>query len=92
VRRVLRPGGELRFLEHGLGGGPVMRGTQRTLDRAGWPLLFGGCHVSRDTVAEVRAAGFELGPYRRLLLPERGPRLPSSYCVQGVARRPADGG
>ncbi|MHB9863266.1 class I SAM-dependent methyltransferase [Streptomyces sp. YIM S03343] len=90
VRRVLRPGGELRFLEHGLGGGPVMRRTQRTLDLAGWPLLFGGCHVSRDTVAAVRDAGFELGPYRRLLLPERGPRLPSSYCVQGTAWRPAD--
>ena len=88
VRRVLRPGGEVRFLEHGLGGGPVMRRTQRTLDRAGWPLLFGGCHVSRDPVAAFRAAGFELGPYRRLLLPERGPVLPTSYFVQGAAWRP----
>jgi SAM-dependent methyltransferase len=88
VRRVLRPGGEVRFLEHGLGGGPVMRRTQQTLDRAGWPLLFGGCHVARDPVAALRAAGFELGPCQRLRLPERGPALPTSYFVRGTARRP----
>ncbi|MET9088728.1 class I SAM-dependent methyltransferase [Streptomyces sp. NPDC004237] len=90
VRRVLRPGGELRFFEHGSGGGPAMRFTQRALDRTVWPLLSGDCHLSREPVAELRAAGFELGPYRRVLLPEHGPRLPSSYCVLGVARKPPE--
>ncbi|MEU9245139.1 class I SAM-dependent methyltransferase [Streptomyces sp. NPDC048385] len=90
VRRVLRPGGELRFFEHGAGGGPAMRFTQRALDRTVWPLLSGNCHLSREPVAELRAAGFELGPYRRVFLPENGPRLPSSYCVLGVARTPAE--
>ncbi|MFF4119346.1 class I SAM-dependent methyltransferase [Streptomyces sp. NPDC001714] len=90
VRRVLRPGGELRFFEHGAGGGPAMRFTQRALDRTVWPLLAGGCHLSREPVAELRAAGFELGPYRRVFLPEHGPRLPSSYCVLGVARTPTE--
>ncbi|WNZ13291.1 class I SAM-dependent methyltransferase [Streptomyces sp. 11x1] len=88
VRRVLRPGGELRFFEHGRGGGRAMRTAQRALDGSVWPLLFGGCHVSRDPVDALRAAGFELGAVREVLVPEQGPRLPSSYCVLGRARRP----
>ncbi|QIJ61342.1 class I SAM-dependent methyltransferase [Streptomyces sp. JB150] len=89
VRRVLRPGGQVRFFEHGLGGGRAMRLTQRALDRTVWPPLAGGCHVGRDPVAALREAGFELGPYRRLMMPEKGPALPASYCVLGTAWRPA---
>ncbi|MGW4568827.1 class I SAM-dependent methyltransferase [Streptomyces sp. NPDC004561] len=89
VRRVLRPGAQVRFFEHGRGGGRVMTLTQRALDRTLWPALFGGCHVARDPVAALRAAGFELGPHRRLLLPER-PTLPTSYCALGTAWRPEE--
>ncbi|MGW1273537.1 class I SAM-dependent methyltransferase [Streptomyces sp. NPDC002491] len=88
LRRVLRPGGEVRFLEHGPGGGPVMRFTQYALDRTVWPHLAGGCRLTRDTVGALREAGFALGPYRRVRLPENGPRLPFSYCVTGTAWRP----
>ncbi|MFF3244064.1 class I SAM-dependent methyltransferase [Streptomyces sp. NPDC002870] len=88
IRRVLRPDGELRFFEHGLAETRGMARTQRALDRTVWPLLFGGCHTARDTVAAIEAAGFELGTYRRLQVPEKGMRLPSSPCVLGVARRP----
>ncbi|MFY4718683.1 class I SAM-dependent methyltransferase [Streptomyces sp. LaBMicrA B280] len=91
ARRVLRPGGQLRFFEHGRGGGPAMRLAQRALDRTVWPALAGGCHLARDPVAALRRAGFELGPYRELSLPEGGPRLPASYCVLGTAWRPGDG-
>jgi SAM-dependent methyltransferase len=87
VRRVLRPGGEVRFFEHGRGGGRAMTTTQRALDRMGWPLLNGNCHLSRDPVAALRDAGFVLGPYRRLMLPETGPTLPTSFCVLGTAWR-----
>lgn len=90
VRRVLRPGGVVRFFEHGRGGGPAMHVTQRALDRTVWPLVSGGCHLSREPVAALRAAGFELGPYRRVMMPEQGPVLPSSYCVLGTAWRPAE--
>ncbi|WP_055592701.1 class I SAM-dependent methyltransferase [Streptomyces hirsutus] len=89
LRRVLRPGGEVRFFEHGRGGGRVMRFTQRTLDRTVWPPLAGGCHVAREPVGALREAGFEIGPYRRTLMPEKGPKLPTSYCVLGTAWRPA---
>ncbi|SDD10461.1 class I SAM-dependent methyltransferase [Streptomyces prasinopilosus] len=89
LRRVLRPGGEVRFFEHGRGGGRVMRFAQRALDRTVWPPLAGGCHVAREPVGALREAGFELGPYRRTLMPQDGPRLPTSYCVLGTAWRPA---
>src|SRR5690606_9034028 len=88
IRRVLRPGGELRFFEHGAGGGTVMRFTQRAMDAPGWPPLAGGSHLSRDPVGALRAAGFELGPYRRMMMPEKGPALPQSFCVTGTAWRP----
>jgi ubiquinone/menaquinone biosynthesis C-methylase UbiE len=88
IRRVLRPEGELRFFEHGLADTKGMARTQRALDRTVWPLLFGGCHTARDTIAAIEAAGFGLGTYRRLQVPEKGIRLPSSPCVLGVARRP----
>ncbi|MGW6011843.1 class I SAM-dependent methyltransferase [Streptomyces sp. NPDC055210] len=89
IHRVLRPGGELRFFEHGSGGGRAMAAGQRLLDRTVWPPLFGGCHVGRDPVGAIRDAGYELGPHRRLLVPAKGPRTPSSYCVLGTARRPS---
>ncbi|MZD04889.1 methyltransferase domain-containing protein [Streptomyces sp. SID5785] len=92
VRRVLRPGGQVRFFEHGLAPGRGMRRVQGALDRTVWPRLFGGCHVGRDAVAALRRAGFETDGHRDLLLPERGPRMPTSYCVLGTARRPRDDG
>ncbi|MFF1380050.1 class I SAM-dependent methyltransferase [Streptomyces sp. NPDC058308] len=88
LRRVLRPGGELRFFEHGRAPGTLMAATQGVLDRTVWPPLFGGCHVGRDTLGALRAAGFEIGEHRRLLVPAKGPRLPTSYCVLGTAVRP----
>jgi SAM-dependent methyltransferase len=91
ARRVLRPGGQVRFLEHGRGGGRAMVLAQRALDRTLWPLLSGGCHLSRDPVGALRDAGFTLGPYRSLLLPEKGPALPTSYCALGTAWRPETG-
>ncbi|MFF7975008.1 methyltransferase domain-containing protein [Streptomyces sp. NPDC007905] len=90
VRRVLKPGGEVRYFEHGRGGGRVMTLTQRALDRTLWPTLNGGCHLSRDPVAALREAGFELGPHRRVLVPGRGPKLPTSYCTFGTAWRPEE--
>ncbi|WP_225839498.1 class I SAM-dependent methyltransferase [Streptomyces sp. NK08204] len=88
VRRVLRPGAEVRFFEHGRGGGRLMTLTQEALDRTVWPVLSGGCHLARDPVAALREAGFEPGPYRRMTLPENGPKLPMSFCALGTARRP----
>lgn len=90
LRRVLRPGGQLRFFEHGLAEGPALASVQRALDRTVWPLLFGGCHTSRDPLAAITAAGFELERYRRLTVPHTRVPTPSSPCFLGTAVRPAE--
>jgi SAM-dependent methyltransferase len=67
LARVLRPGGELRFLEHVRAGGGPKAGVQSALDRSHlWPLLGGGCHCARDTVGAIRAAGFAVTSVRQL--------------------------
>ena len=59
VRRVLRPGGTLHFLEHGLAPDEKVRAWQHRLE----PLqkrLFGGCHLTRPTVDLLESAGFTI--------------------------------
>lgn len=88
LRRVLKPGGELRFLEHVRASTPAMARTQRLVDRTFWPHAFGGCHTARDTVAAIAASGFAL-ERRRDLRPRSLPSfLPVAPQTIGVARRP----
>jgi ubiquinone/menaquinone biosynthesis C-methylase UbiE len=83
ARRVLRPGGELRFLEHVQAHEPgPMRRLQRVLDATVWPALFGGCHAGRDTAAAIEGAGFRLTEIERLTFPE-GSRGPESAVILG---------
>jgi ubiquinone/menaquinone biosynthesis C-methylase UbiE len=61
LRRVLKPAGQLRFLEHVRSEKPGKARVQTTLDGSGlWPRLAGGCHCSRDTVSTIQAAGFQV--------------------------------
>jgi ubiquinone/menaquinone biosynthesis C-methylase UbiE len=61
MRRVLKSGGELRFLAHVRSDGPRKARVQRISDGSGiWPLLGGGCHCSRDTVGSIEAAGYSI--------------------------------
>lgn len=57
ARRVLRPGGTLRFVEHGLHPDPVVARRQRRMQRW-WGPVAGGCHVDRDLPLLMRDAGF----------------------------------
>ena len=71
VRRVLRPGGELRFYEHVLAGSPRFARFQRVVDVV-HPYVAGGCHVTRDTETAITDAGFEITSIRRFRFsPER---------------------
>lgn len=59
LRRVLRPGGTLHFLEHGLAPDESVVTWQRRLE----PLqkrVVGGCHLTRPVVEDIARAGFEL--------------------------------
>lgn len=58
LRRVIRPGGELRFYEHVVSKRPGPARLQRIADRTIRPFLSGGCHVARDTLAAIERAGF----------------------------------
>ncbi|WP_282261375.1 class I SAM-dependent methyltransferase [Micromonospora sp. WMMD1155] len=89
VRRVLRPGGELRFFEHVAAEKPSgLHRTQRLLDATVWPRLFAGCHTGRDTLAAITTAGFVVEEVRRFRFPATS-NGPSSPCVHGRATAPA---
>jgi ubiquinone/menaquinone biosynthesis C-methylase UbiE len=59
ARRVLRPGGELRVVEHALAPDEGVRRTQRWVQPV-WGAFAGGCHLERDLPALVADAGFEV--------------------------------
>ena len=87
LRRVLRPGGELRFYEHVLARRQPKRALSRLADRSGlWPALAAGCHVARETDAAIAAAGFTIERCERIEFRATAfePRL--SY-VLGSARK-----
>jgi ubiquinone/menaquinone biosynthesis C-methylase UbiE len=59
LRRVLRPGGTLRFVEHGLAPDEDVRRWQHRLE----PMqkrVFGGCHLTRQVPDLLQGAGFEI--------------------------------
>jgi SAM-dependent methyltransferase len=83
----LRPGGQLRYLEHVASAGARGR-LQRLADATLWPRLFGNCHTHRDTERSIVDAGFEVEASRReWTLPMWAP-LPVSELVLGRAHRP----
>src|SRR6266536_4040463 len=75
--RVIRPGGELRFLEHVRAETPGLARVQRLVDSV-LPLLGGGCHASRDTVAAITAAGFQVESCERFRFPDGRFRSPTA--------------
>jgi SAM-dependent methyltransferase len=60
LKRVLRPGGRLHVLEHGLAPDAKVARLQRALDPT-WSRLAGGCHLTRDVLADLASAGFVVG-------------------------------
>jgi 2-polyprenyl-3-methyl-5-hydroxy-6-metoxy-1,4-benzoquinol methylase len=86
---LLRPVGELRYLEHIATGG--IRGwLQRFVDATTlWPRLAGNCHAHRHTEQAIRAAGFEIDKTRTEVVMPAWIPVPVSEFVLGRARRPA---
>jgi SAM-dependent methyltransferase len=87
LRRVLAPGGELRFWEHVRSGNAVFRGVQRTVDRLFWTRALGGCETTRDTESAIRTAGFEIGRFERGFHSSSLLTITSAPYVLGIARR-----
>lgn len=59
VKRVLKPGGSLRLVEHVRAKNPVGRALMYAANPA-WHWMTGGCNINRDTLTAVRAAGFQI--------------------------------
>ena len=85
VRRVLKPGGTLHFVEHGLAPDESVRRWQRRLE----PLqkrIFGGCHLTRPTVELLTRAGFEITELD-VFYEDGSPKVTGANSL-GVARSP----
>jgi len=84
-RRVLRPGGELRFYEH-------VRSRRERFARyqdaiAGlWSRAMGGCEPNRETLAAIERAGFVIERCRGFGFPPDARGYPVAPRVLGVAR------
>ena len=87
LRRVLKPGGELRFYEHVHADRQPLRAFLEIIDRTKlWPLIGGGCHPTRDTLAGIERAGFAVERSRRFPY-SPSPVIPAIPHILGAARR-----
>ena len=87
IRRVLRPGGALHFLEHGLAPGPGVARWQRRINPV-QRRVFAGCHLDRDIPALVEGSGLRIVDLRAEYTP--GPRVsrPWNFGYLGRAVSP----
>ncbi|WP_426518251.1 class I SAM-dependent methyltransferase [Diaminobutyricibacter sp. McL0618] len=83
IRRILKPGGTFRFVEHVVAeDGTPTRASQRLLRRP-WAWTFEGCSCERDLEGAVRAAGFASVTVEHYRL--HTPFLPFNPQIAGIA-------
>jgi len=83
IRRILRPGGTFRFVEHVVAPeGTPTRASQRMFRRP-WAWTFEGCSCERDLEHAIREAGFASVEVERYRL--HSPFLPFNTQIAGVA-------
>jgi ubiquinone/menaquinone biosynthesis C-methylase UbiE len=81
MRRVLRPGGQLLLVEHGLAPDEKVRTWQHRLTPL-WKRLAGGCHLDRPIADVVESAGFRMKNLQTGYM--AGPKL-MTFMYEGVA-------
>ena len=84
VRRVVRDGGRLHALEHGLAPEESVRRWQRRLEPV-QRAVAGGCHLTRDIPALVEGTGWHVEELAQAYLPGPGVSRPWAYGCQLVA-------
>jgi ubiquinone/menaquinone biosynthesis C-methylase UbiE len=82
MRRVLKAGGALLFVEHGRAPEPGVVRWQDRLDPL-WSRVAGGCHLNRKMDDLIAGNGFRIGTLVNARLP--GPRT-HTYLYEGSAR------
>lgn len=81
MRRVLKPGGRLVFVEHGLSQEIRIARWQHRLTPY-WKRIAGGCHLDREMNSLIRAAGFRIDTVETGYM--KGPK-PWTFMYQGSA-------
>jgi ubiquinone/menaquinone biosynthesis C-methylase UbiE len=81
MRRVLRPGGRLLFVEHGRAPDPNIIWWQDRLTPV-WKRLGGGCHLNRAIGTLIEGAGFQFDRLQTGYM--RGPK-PMTFMYEGSA-------
>ena len=84
-RRVLRPGGELRFYEHVRSRDILFAGFQQAADLV-WPRLMGGCHTQRQTRTAIEQV-FTIETCRGFRFPPDAYLWPVAPRILGIARK-----
>jgi ubiquinone/menaquinone biosynthesis C-methylase UbiE len=84
IRRVLKPGGQLHFIEHVRSKG--FGGRAQDLIRPIWGWCSAGCHPNRRTLDALRAAGFDFD------IMERRTMLSFVPIIRGTAVVASPGG
>lgn len=85
--RVLRPGGSLCFYEHVRSRDAAFAMSQRAAELI-WPRLMGGCHVARDTLAEIGGI-FDVESCRGFRFPRSAAFSPVAPRILGSAVKPS---
>ncbi|MBC7190897.1 class I SAM-dependent methyltransferase [Marinobacter sp.] len=83
MKRVLRPDGELLFLEHGQSPHQSTRTWQNRITPA-WKKVAGGCHLNRPITELIQQAGFRIMELENLYVP-KAPKI-AGYIYKGRAR------
>ncbi|WP_086617195.1 class I SAM-dependent methyltransferase [Erythrobacter tepidarius] len=86
IGRVLRPGGQMLFLEHGRAPDTGVRRWQERIEPL-WKRLAGGCHLSRPIASALASAGFAVETLGEAYTP-KVPRF-VGWMEWGIARKPA---
>lgn len=80
--RVLKPGGKLLFLEHGLAPDQKVQKTQNRVNGY-WKKIAGGCHLNRDIPELITTSGYQISHLESMYLPGW---KPATWNVWGEAR------
>jgi ubiquinone/menaquinone biosynthesis C-methylase UbiE len=86
IRRVLRPGGSLVFLEHVAAADGTSRRRWQNLINPMWKIVMGNCHLNRETEQAIVTEGFDIIQIKRESMRKALPIVRPT--IRGIAKKP----
>ena len=86
IRRVLKPGGSLVFLEHVAAANGSSRRRWQNIINPVWTTFMGNCHLNRETEQAIVAEGFEIIQIERESMRKALPIVRPT--IRGIAKKP----